>query len=272
VAVDGPEPALAQEVTSVLSRYDFDNRTRRFDLPGRLDEVSGLTFTADGRLLAHDDERGRVQEIDPETGEVRKHFDLGSDGLRGDFEGIAAVGERLFLITSTGQLYEFREGADRTSVPYRLTDIGVGPSCEVEGLDYDPIDEVLILACKTVTPDRGDIVLPRLSLDPAVGVLPSLRIPRALLAPFDLGPDFAPSGVAVDAGGTILIVSGRNEALIEVSRDGRVVAGIRLRKGRHPQSEGLAIGTDGTLYIADEKNGQDARLSVYARHPAGGER
>ena len=74
---------------------------------------------------------------------------------------------------------------------------------------------------------------------------------------------FAPSGVAVTPIGTVLLVSGRNDALIEVDTDGRVMAAAGLRGGRHPQSEGLEIGPDGTMYISDERNGKEPRLTAY---------
>lgn len=244
-----------------LSRYDFDERLWYVDLPGRLDEVSGLAFDGGGRLFAHDDEVGRVHELDPETGETLGRFDLGSGRVLDDFEGIAIAGDRHFLVSSVGFLYEFRSGADDEQVEFRMTDSGVGARCEVEGLDVLDGAE-LLLACKTVTPDPGSIVLIRLPLagGSAAG---SIRVDRALLADSEVDRDFAPSGVAVTPAGTIALLSGRHEAIIEIDRQGRLLHAVELRQGRHPQSEGIAFGPDGTLYIADEKNGQDARLTAY---------
>lgn len=263
-------PATGQVEETFLDRYDFSRRTRRFDLPGRLDEISGLAFTSDGRLFAHDDERGRIYEIDPHSGEVGKHFDVGDKVRRDDFEGIAIAGERFFLISSMGMLYEFREVGDGRYAEYRTTDTRVGVTCEVEGLDYDPADDALLIACKVSTPDRGVIVVHRLPLDSARDRLAPIEIPMSQLAAHGLGEGFAPSAIAVDPTGTLLILSGRDGALIEVDRNGRMMAGIRLSKRRHPQAEGLAFGPDGTLYISDEQNGHDARLTAYGRIGAGG--
>ena len=255
---------------TVLDRHDFRQMSARFDLPGRLDEISGLAITPDGRLFAHDDERALVHEIDRLTGEVGKRFSAGDPPIRGDFEGIAIVGDRFFLVTSVGLLYELREAEDRAEAPYRVSDTELGASCEVEGLDYDPVDEALLFACKVSRPDRGAIVVHRVPLDPTRGALPPLLVPRSQLLDHGIEADFEPSAIAVDPTGTFLMVSAPIESLIEVDRSGRVVAGLRLSRVWHPQPEGLAFGPDGTLYIADEQNGQEAHITAYERVPERG--
>lgn len=258
---------VAARPPSTLERYDFEEGVR-FDLPGRLDEISGLAFSPDGRLFAHDDERGRIHEIDPRSGEVGKSFDLGDDLARDDFEGIAIVRERFFLVSSSGLLYEAREGSDEEEVRYLRTDTGVGFDCEVEGLDHDPVDDALLLACKVAT-RRDQIVIHRIPIDPEADRLQPLRVDRRELSSVDLDTDFQPSAVVVGPEGTIVLVSAATRALLEIDRSGRVVAGVGLSRSRHPQAEGLEIGPDGTLYVADEENADDARLTVYAPEGTG---
>lgn len=263
-----PEPQGAE---SLLSSYDFQTPIGRFDLPGRLDEISGLAMADDGRLLAHDDERGRIHAIDPRTGEVGKRFDLGGGPVQGDFEAMAAVGERLFVVSSLGFLYEFREGADRENVGYRVTDLGIGGACEVEGLDHDPLDDALLVACKASTPDRGEIVVHRFPVDSAQGALTPLRIPKAELASHGLPPDFDASAIVVGPTGTLLLVAGPQEVLIEVDRAGRILGAVRLDRDRHPQPEGLEVGADGVLYVSDERSDKrNAHLTAYARRVGAG--
>ena len=53
------------EVQGLLD-YDFSGaNATRWKLPEDLDEISGLALTADGRVLAHNDEQGIVFELDP---------------------------------------------------------------------------------------------------------------------------------------------------------------------------------------------------------------
>ena len=111
-----------------LASYDLEKPARYFKLPKRLREISGLAMLAGNRLLAHDDERGVVVEIDYRDGSIVKAFALG--GRRGpvadDFEGIAAAEGRIYLVSSSGQLYEFGEGADGETVLYNLYATGIG--------------------------------------------------------------------------------------------------------------------------------------------------
>jgi len=245
----------------------------RADLPGSLDEISGLAFTADGRLFAHGDERAWIHEIDPATGTVSKRFMLGNRTARDDFEGIAIVGERFFLISSGGILYESREGEDREEVEFRVTDTGLASRCEVEGLEYHAAWDELLILCKTVSPDQGAIVIHRLPLDPAKQRPPPIQVDRSQLEQFGLGPDFHGSAIAHQASTRrLLMIAAREETMIEVTEEGRIVAGVQLSSQRHAQSEGLAIGRDGTLYIADEKNGRSARITMYYAQDRSGAR
>ncbi len=143
------------------------------------------------------------------------------------------------------------------------------PCARSEGLDYDPADGQLLVACKISAPDGDELVVHRLGLDPAKEPLPSIVIPRDALRALDLDPDFAPSAIAVDPDGTLLLSSARTETLIEIDRAGHVLGGVHLSHDRHPQAEGLAFGADGTLYVSDEAHGHDARITTYARVPAG---
>jgi uncharacterized protein YjiK len=248
----------------VLGVFDFESPTATFAMPGRLDEISGLAVTPDGRLFGHNDERGTVHEIDRMTGEVGKRFSIGDPPLQADFEGLAVAGERFFLVTSAGLLHEFREVGDRETSPHRVTDLGVGGACEVEGLDYDARSDALLVACKVTSPERGSIVVHRVPLDPERPRPAPLEISRAQLTAFGLRTEFQPSSIAVSPAGTLLLTSAAPEALIEVNEAGRVIAGVDLPGRRHPQTEGLAFGADGTLWMSDEQNGQPGQVTAYA--------
>lgn len=259
---------------SVLARYAFGRSDAiQRSLPDRLREVSGLAVTGDGRLFAHDDERARVYQVDPRTAEVLKRVDVGPGGVRGDFEGLAVVGRRFFLVESDGTLYEFEEGDDREDVPYRSIPTDLGSRCEVEGLAYDPLTEALLLACKSTRGRAlsGHLVIfavPLATLEPEPE--PRYRIPYARLSDVDARGRLHPSGLEVHPERhTLVVVGGRERGLVEIDRAGTFVGAVELSGRLHPQAEGITF-VDGDLLVADEGGNGDATLTRYTVAEASG--
>src|SRR3954466_11815516 len=129
--VAGREPALPH--------YALDGKpTSEVHLEKALHEISGIAFTADGRLLAHGDEHAVVWQLDPRSGKVLKRFGLGREGhvLKGDFEDIQVVSGRVYLVTSGGEIVAGSEGADGAVVSTADVAEGLQGACEVEGLAW----------------------------------------------------------------------------------------------------------------------------------------
>lgn len=267
----------SERFTPALNGYDFGtDDARHVELQGRLREISGLAFDARSRLWAHDDERATAYRIDTTDGRIAASFDIGRNGARGDLEGIALAGSRFLLVTSDGKLVESAEGGAGETVEYTTTDMRSTDLCDdIEGLEYDPPANALLLACKTPHGRelRDRIVILRFSLRTrTLDAAPLLAVPVDALAEFGLDDGFSPSGIAIHPlTGTLLVIAGRERAIIEMSRDGRVLAAASLRNRYHAQAEGIAIARDGTLIIADEGGGGDATLTFYPyRQPAAG--
>ncbi len=77
-----------------------------------------------------------------------------------------------------------------------------------------------------------------------------------LLAFFDSSKgdmSFQPSGIAIHPiTGNIYILGSVGNLLIVFSRDGTMLAMVKLRSRYFPQAEGICFSPDGTLYIANE--------------------
>jgi uncharacterized protein YjiK len=261
-------PAAAQTVLSLYALEDED--VPRVRLDGALSEISGLTFAPDGRLFSHQDESARVFELDPASGEVLSTFDLGP-GVSGDFEGIAAVDERLFMTDSDGFLFEFRPGPDGQRIGYRVVPTGAGERCEIEGLGFDPLNLELLLPCKEPR-ERGlrdHLTVLAFSLRTmTLADDPRVSIPFGALEALDLDDGMHPSAIDVHReSGHLLIASARERAVLEVSPDGVPIAAKRIARRQMPQVEGLAFGPDGSLFLATEASGGRPRL---ARFPPSG--
>jgi hypothetical protein len=245
----------------------------RWLLPRELDEVSGLALTRDGRLLAHQDERAAIFEIDYRRGVIAKIFSAGDPVAADDFEGLAVAGDSVVLLTSTGQLYVFAEGRDGAHVPYRIVDTGLGRECELEGLAYDAARHALVLGCKTPGGGLGrrGILLYRVPFGPGapgVGADTGRTAPaeRIVIDARRLPPEwkgFHPSAVEVHpTSGHYVVIAGDERAMLEVTPAGDVVRALAI-PGEHPQPEGLTILPDLTLVVSDEARGGPAAVTLY---------
>ena len=237
-------------------------------LPNRLNEISGLATTPDGRLFAHNDERAIIYEIDIEDGKILKSFHLGRNGIKADFEGIAVAEESIFLVTSKGTLYETVEGAEDEEVPYDTYDLGIGDVCEVEGLEYEPHDRTLLLACKTTRGSRlkDGIAVFRWSIESQELSEPNfIRVSEDDIGRHLPQKKFHPSGIARHpASGTYFIISAREHALIEVAPSGEILAAKNLKRGRHPHAEGItfSLRKSGALDLVISNEGDDRRARI----------
>jgi hypothetical protein len=275
-----PDPAVRQaeaaEATARAARLagrlartaaaDPGEPLARWVLPRELGEISGLALAPDGRLFAHDDELGRVTVIDPRRGLVLKQFMLGQALLRGDFEGITMADGTLFMVTSSGTVYEFSEGANQQPVQYAVHDLRLGAECEFEGVAYDRGSASLLLPCKTVGREqlRDRLVIYRWK--PERGATPRLSlftVPLRDVIGANKWVQLHPSDITVDpATGHYVLVAAQEAALVEITPSGGVVRSGAL-PGKHNQAEGVAITPDGILIISDEASSRSATITLY---------
>jgi hypothetical protein len=264
----------AAQGTGALAHYDLrGSGDSRVELGKGLAELSGLTFTADGRLLGHGDEKAVISQIDRADGALLERFAFtGPRGvIHGDFEDIQVVGERIFLVTGGGELYEGRERADGGGVEAARLSGGLEGVCSVEGMTWDQPSRSLLLLCKQVRSKRwrNDVVI--LSVSSETGRIderPRLIIPERELARVTGARHFNGTAMARHpTTATYILIAGPQHAFAEVDGGGRVLAGGRLDPQRHRQPESIAIASDRTLLIGDEAAGKTATITGYAWHP-----
>lgn len=254
---------------SHLQNYDvYKKDAVQFVLPQKLAEVSGLTFTDDGSLFCHNDEKGAVHQINYNTGEIVKTFYLGNWTVAADFEGIAYSNGKFYLITSSGKLYEFKEGNDGEKVEYEVYDTGASAKFDIEGLCYDPETNSLLFACKEYPGKnfKDKRAVYSYSLETHVTNIN----PRFLIDLDDLKDDykikeFYPSGIERHpTGDSFFVISAKGEkAIVEISKEGEIVDAENLEKDLHRQPEGITFDPNGVLIIADEASGKKPALTKY---------
>jgi uncharacterized protein YjiK len=264
--------ALARDgaAQGILDRYEFSAATlSQWRLPDKLNEISGLALTGDGRLLAVTDESAIVYELDTSEGRLVKAFALGEPTVRGDFEGIAWSAERVWLVTSEGVIYESAEGRDGERVAFQEHPTRLDERCEIEGLAYRAADAMLLIPCKKIKKKGGLAGLAIFAWSTSSRSLvpeQTLSLPSRDIAAALRTNRFNPSGIAIaEPDGHLLIVAARQHAVIELDATGKLVATRVLPLALHRQAEGIEILPSGDILITDEGGGHKARLAIYSR-------
>lgn len=262
IASEGPGPGA-------IGRYALgEDSLQQWKLPKELREISGLALTPDDRLFAVTDERAIVFELDYVDGKIVKAFALGRLIARADFEGIAYLGDRFYIVTSNGYVYVAQEGGNGERVDFEVYQTGLGEHCEIEGLAADARAGLLLLACKRSRGKDGSGRLSIFAWSPADGSMPRERqveIPADEIAARTGKKRVSPSAIVIDPEtGSLIGLAGSQRVMFELRPTGELIDAIILPLAdRHRQAEGIEITRHGKLLIADEGGKKKARLSVY---------
>ena len=256
--------ACGGESTSDPGERD-EREQRQWRLPDRLREISGLALTDDERLFGIADEEAIVYELDYAEGRLVKAFALGDPVVLGDFEGLAYIQQRFWLMTSRGELYAAREGRDGEHLDYEKFDTGLEGECEFEGLAEVESRNTLALLCKDAMKKRELRVFEWSVDERRLGNDGGFRLPTKDIEEAIGRKSVSPSGLVMHPQfGTWWVLAARQFALFELDADGNLMGVIMmLDKERHRQAEGIEVTSNGRLLIADEGQNGSARLSVY---------
>jgi uncharacterized protein YjiK len=249
--------SCGSRVQKNIRGYDFSPKgCTQTKLGDQLREISGITLTDQGHLLAHDDEKGVIYRIDAMTGSILSSFHLGRTTVTEDFEDIAAVGENIYLVSSDGRLFFFREGGDDGRVEYNVIFTSLSRANNVEGLYYDRDANALLLACKD-SPGRGfpgkRAVYSYSLTTQRINPIPRFLITEKALHRLIAGKVFKPSAIARHPiRFTYFILSFDGRSLLELGADGRILGLQRLDPRLHSQPEALTFLPNGDMLICDE--------------------
>lgn len=262
--------------------YHLDRPDAVWDLPPALREISALTFSpGDSFLLAVQDERGTVYALDPSSGAVVREIRIAG---KGDFEGLAVVGDEVILLRSDGRIFRWTWNGALPIADTAGTDLGFPAGADLEGLAGDPASGNLLVAAKDepylpAGGTKGWYVYDSsngLRVDGPFGIewlqfrhlvialTPGPKRQR-LIQWLDKDQELGPSGIAVHPYDyDIYLLSSRGKVLLALGTDpGTLYA---LDPALFPQPEGIAFNRQGDLFIATEGSKKaPGRILVFRR-------
>src|SRR4030095_1426412 len=125
---------------------------KKWEMPKELKEISGLSYIDDKRFACVQDEVGTIFIYNIASSSVEKRIPFGAVG---DYEGLAVVGETVWVLRADGKLFEVSNiNAAKPVVKEYGTHLTMKQ--DSEGLCYDKKNNRLLIAIKGVEPDTED--------------------------------------------------------------------------------------------------------------------
>ena len=247
--------SVKDTTTNVQAGYTFQTPDASWDLPGVLNEISGIGLVNDSIMVCQEDENGLLYLFNLSTNHIDKTISFGKPN---DYEDLAIVGPDIFVLQSNGNIVQVADYLE-TPVITRFKTALTGKN-DTEGLCYDPGTNALLLSCKAKQDDAEETQAKKIIY--AFGLQEKIILAKPMLT-FD-EPEFAPSALAVHpVSHHIFVLSSKKKRLIELSRDGMPLNRYDLKGNFFIQPEGLTILANGDLYISNEGKGGSANILLF---------
>jgi hypothetical protein len=274
--------SLGVAANDVTERYSLQEPDLRLVLPRVLTEVSDVVALSQTEIACVQDEKGVVFVYDLGERAItrRMHFAPG-----GDFEGLASVGSRLFVLRSDGLLYELSGDWDSPSVKSYSLRI---PTSNNEGLCFDQKRERLLIAPKSRLGKGSEFkdtravfafdlrtmeLLPEPAFYISVDDIRDFAQSRARPVPEKAKKKgggkrsalrFMPSAIVVHPRtGELLLLSSVDHVLVACDLNGKVTGYAALDPELFPQPEGLTFLPNGDMVISNEAAGREPTLLLF---------
>jgi uncharacterized protein YjiK len=257
------EDKVKYMVSSNGFQYDLLTHDRVFKLPGRLEEISGISYWKDDILLCIEDETGHLYLFDHKEEKVINEIKFGK---KGDYEGVANDDNRAYVIKSNGKLYHFdiENEPEVTKVDLLFTSKN-----DLEGICRGHKKDELYIACKR-SPDflennlngraiyQYDVTEDKVIQKPYIHL--TSKIFEQALIDVGLRPSthmpFMPSGIAIHPiTEEVYLISSVGKLLVVLDKNGKIITMAPLLKTLFRQPEGITFDSEGNLYIASEGKG-----------------
>ena len=234
-------------------------------LPKKLLEISGIAWLDADHFACIQDELGTVFLYNVRQNKIDQEIPFGPNG---DYEGIAVVGQTIYVLRADGVLFgiENYSGGKRSVRMYKTS---LTKKQDSESLAYDKRNNRLLIAVKEVDDkDTRDfkgiyafnlttktvLAAPVYKIDLKDAIFDDLKKNKAKnsISPSDIGIH------PID--GNLYILEGTKPKLLIMSPEGKMISLYELDDTNFPQPEGLTFSPDGKLYISNEGNKKEGNI------------
>lgn len=251
-----------------------------YSIPNELIEISGISFINDSTLAAIQDEEGILYFYNLNREEIIQKYEFWKGK---DYEDLAVTGEDLWIVNSSGTLYELKNFKKGFSKPNVFKTV-LKEDNNIEGLAFDKQHNRLLLAVKDRSIDGNEKEKDIYAFDLKTKTLneqPVYSIKLSEIEEFfkgdqieefskkilkavgnqNLNEVFRTSALNFHPKtGELYVLSSLNNIIAVLSSDGRLLKVLELDGKEFIQPEGLAFTDDGRLFISNEGKGIQANI------------
>jgi hypothetical protein len=232
-------------------KYDLNNPSNVWELPKKLNEISGISVLNFPIILCVNDEEGKLYEYNLETRSVVNIYKFGK---KGDYEDLAVKGDSIYVLKSNGTIYQINNLKNIEEVGTHKTFLSQKQN--TEGLFFDKERNRLLIACKNTIEinNKPKNVIYEFDLDSnTMNTIPTYIIPKQEYKNQRKSHHFAPSCLAIHPKTkTLFIISSIGKMMIEMSLEGKILNQYSLNHPYFTQPEGVFFTKNGDLYISNE--------------------
>lgn len=250
--------------------YNLKSPKRQWKLPPVLVEVSGNTWIDKDHLILIEDFSANIYyiKIDDSTAILEKTIPFTNNSkFKFDIEDVTSVNGIVYALWSHGDLFKITNWQTNPNVKRIRTRLDKGNN--TEGLCYDPVTKMLLIACKddpgirdvkrsTKAIYQFDMISNKLVDQPFL-----LINKKDFLSVVGEEISFNPSAIAVHpiTHDIYILTTRDNKGMAVFSYNGVLKSYQPIDKEEMPQPEGICFSPEGILYISSEgKKGESGYL------------
>lgn len=251
-----------------------------YTVPVELVEISGISFVSDSVLVAVQDEEGILFFYDLNKEAITQQYEFWKGK---DYEDLAVVGNDLWIVNSSGALYELKNFKNGPSKPNVFKTV-LKEENNIEGLALDKKNNRLLLAVKDLSMDGDekekdiyafDLKTKTLNTQPVFSIRLSEietffkgdeieEVSKKILKAVgnqNLNKVFRTSALAFHPKtGELYVLSSLNNIIAVLDQKGSITKVLELDGKEFIQPEGLAFTQDGRLFVSNEGQGKQANI------------
>lgn len=241
--------------------YHLSEPESIWEMPSELNEISGIALLENQKIIAENDEEGKLFIYNLKNNSIEQTILFGKDG---DYEDVAINGETAYILRSDGTIFEI---INYKTIPKTIKHhTFFSQDDDTEGLFFDAAKNRLLIACKgnssVLESKKYRLIYEFLLENNTLNPKPIITISeKEIKKKYNNANYFAPSGIAIHPiTKNIFVLTSVGKMMAEYSTEGKLLNVFDLDYPHFQQPEGISFDKNGDLYISNEAKGKKANL------------